>query len=57
LRDNPAMLATLETKIRNNAGLVAEALLVGPDSSDDSPSSNDDDMPSAPAPKSKKAAG
>jgi recombination protein RecA len=33
LRDNPAMMATLENKIKANAGLVAEALLVGPDSS------------------------
>ncbi len=33
LRDNPAMMATLENKIRANAGLVAEAMLVGPDSS------------------------
>ncbi len=30
LRDNPAMLAALENKIRSNAGLVAEAMLVGP---------------------------
>jgi recombination protein RecA len=33
LRDHPAMMNTLESKIRNNAGL-AEAMLVGPDSSD-----------------------
>lgn len=32
LRDNPVMMATLENKIRANAGLVAEAMLVGPDS-------------------------
>ncbi len=31
LRENPSMAAKLETQIRQNAGLVAEALLVGPD--------------------------
>ncbi len=30
LRDNPQMMATLENKIRENAGLVAEQMLVGP---------------------------
>lgn len=63
LRDNPSMMATLEGKIRANAGLVAEAMLVGPDSSDameadndDVPSMGDDEAP-APATKgrSKKA--
>ncbi len=34
LRDNPAMMASLENKIRANAGLVAEAMLVGPDAQD-----------------------
>lgn len=58
LRDNPAMLATLESKIRANAGLVAEAMLVGPDSSDVMEADNDDAAPEmmdddAPAPKSK----
>ncbi len=31
LKDNPAMMATLEKKIRENAGMAAEAMLVGPD--------------------------
>ena len=35
LRDNPAMMNTLESKIRGSAGLVAEAMLVGPDSPDE----------------------
>ncbi len=59
LRDNPAMLGTLENKIRANAGLVAEAMLVGPDSSDPNESeSAEDDAPAAPAAsgRSKKAA-
>lgn len=64
LRDNPSMLATLESKIRANAGLVAEAMLVGPDSSDMmaadngdmAPESIDDDAPATSSKsKSKKA--
>lgn len=53
LRDNPAMLATLENKIRANAGLVAEAMLVGPDSSNpeeassDGPEPSDDEAPAS----------
>ena len=31
LLDHPEMMATLESKIRENAGLISEALLVGPD--------------------------
>ncbi len=60
LRDNPSMMATLEGKIRNSSGIVAEALLVGPDSSD-AVESGDDAAPSAvaedeaPKAKSKKA--
>ncbi len=64
LRDNPSMLATLEGKIRANAGLVAEAMLVGPDSSDMAESADDimpeisSDDDAAPAKgKSKKASG
>ena len=34
LRDNPDMMATLENKIRANAGLVADAMLVGPEAQD-----------------------
>ena len=55
LRDNPAMLATLENKIRGSAGLVADAMLVGPDSNDNE-SAEDDAPAAAPATKSKKAA-
>lgn len=62
LRDNPAMLASLESKIRANAGLVAEAMLVGPSDAteaaeatmDDAPADNDD-APAAKSSKSKKA--
>jgi recombination protein RecA len=32
LRDNPEMARTIENKIRSNAGLVAEAMMAGPDS-------------------------
>jgi recombination protein RecA len=63
LRDNPAMLASLESKIRANAGLVAEAMLVGPADAteaaeaamDDAPSADNDDAPAPKASKSKKA--
>lgn len=61
LRDNPSMLATLEGKIRANAGLVAEAMLVGPADAteaaeaEDAPSAENDDAP-APRSKSKKTA-
>ncbi|MFA5592469.1 MAG: recombinase RecA [Micavibrio sp.] len=62
LRDNPAMLATLENKIRANAGLVAEAMLVGPDTANPEEmetASLEEDETAAPAAKtrSKKAAG
>lgn len=61
LRDHPAMLAVLENKIRNSAGLVAEAMLVGPDAADvDGPGSEiaEDDAPATPvvSAKAKKAA-
>ncbi|NCO02813.1 MAG: recombinase RecA [Alphaproteobacteria bacterium] len=56
LLDHPDMMATLERKIRENAGLISEAMLVGPDDMD---GANDiafdiveDDAPKA---KSKKA--
>lgn len=63
LRDNPAMLAKLESKIRANAGLVAEAMLVGPADAteaaeaamDDAPSAENDDAPASKSSKSKKA--
>ena len=32
LRENPAVATTIENAVRENAGLVAEAMLVGPDS-------------------------
>ena len=58
LRDNPAMLATLENKIRANAGLVAEAMLVGPDGNE-AAENGDDGAPdvedAAPRGKAKKA--
>ncbi len=34
LREHPEMMAVLEKKIRGNSGIVAEALLVGPDAAD-----------------------
>ena len=65
LKDNPAMLAVLEGKIRANAGLVAEAMLVGPaDAAEAAEASMDedaslpadnDDAPAAKPSKSKKA--
>ena len=60
LRDNPSMMASLETKIKANAGMVAEALLVGPDSANPEEAeaaSPDVEEEAAPkASKSKKAA-
>ena len=41
LMDNPDMMATLEKKIRANAGLVADQMLAGPDAEDDTPASLD----------------
>ncbi len=41
LMDNPALMATLEKKIRENAGLVAENMLVGHESKDPSDAAND----------------
>jgi recombination protein RecA len=35
LRDNPEMAKAIENKIRANAGLVAEAMMTGPDADDD----------------------
>jgi len=35
LRDNPDMAQTIERKIRENAGLIAEEMLVGPSEEDD----------------------
>jgi len=42
---NPSMLATLEGKIRANAGLVAEAMLVGPADATEAAEAEDDAMP------------
>ena len=65
LMANPAMMAVLEKKIRENSGIVAEALLVGPDSADpietamgggEAETSDDDAAPTSKS-KSKKSAG
>jgi recombination protein RecA len=50
LKDNPQIAAEIEKKIFENAGLVANALLGGPDDSNDDNASSDDDD-SAPAAK------
>ena len=34
LRDNPNIAAAIENRIRANAGLVAEAMITGPDTAD-----------------------
>ena len=44
LSENPDIANTIEASIRENAGLVADAMLVGPDSDDD-----DDETPAAAA--------
>ena len=51
LKDNPKIAAAIEKKIRENAGVVAGAMLSGSDEAND----DEDDAPApAPAPKSKK---
>lgn len=65
LRDHPSMLASLENKIRANAGLVAEAMLVGPDAetsaeaaeSEIAPEGEDEVQPTISKGRGKKAAG
>ncbi|MEZ0225911.1 MAG: recombinase RecA [Alphaproteobacteria bacterium] len=49
LKDNPKVAAAIEKKLRENAGVVANTMLAGPDESND-----DSDGEEAPAPKSKK---
>jgi recombination protein RecA len=46
LKDNPAMAATIELKVRENAGLVAAAMLEGPDTADGA-GAKDSDAPAA----------
>jgi len=61
LRDNPSMMAVLEQKIRANSGIVAEALLVGPDAETSAEAAESEIAPegdeesSAPKSRSKKA--
>ena len=35
LADNPSVAKAIENAVRENAGLVAEAMLVGPETGDD----------------------
>jgi recombination protein RecA len=54
LKDHPDMMKVLEKKLRDSAGVMSEAMLVGPtDEGAEVPAVDDD----APAPKSKKSAG
>ncbi len=54
MRDNPEIATKLETEIRKKAGVVADAMLAGPDSAEEAADAMLDDT--APAPKSKKSA-
>jgi recombination protein RecA len=54
MRDNPEVAAKLEAEIRKKAGVVADAMLAGPDSAEEAADAMLDDT--APAPKSKKSA-
>jgi recombination protein RecA len=54
MRDNPEIAAKLEAEIRKKAGVVADAMLAGPDSAEEAADAMLDDT--APAPKSKKSA-
>jgi recombination protein RecA len=47
LKENPEMAEKLEKQIRANAGLVAEAMLVGPDDDSGVPDRIDDETPEA----------
>lgn len=53
LKDNPSVAATIENKIRSNAGMVADQMLAGSESAGDD--AGDTDEP-APTPKAKKSA-
>jgi hypothetical protein len=65
MRDNPEIAAKLENQIRQQAGVVADAMLTGPDNDEEASEAlegpapadlaNDDDVPSGR--KSKKSAG
>ena len=64
MKDNPQVAAKLEAQIRANAGLVAEKLLVGPESAEeaadalaDPTTANDDDDGAPKAEKGRKKAG
>ncbi|MGE4312974.1 MAG: recombinase RecA [Pseudobdellovibrionaceae bacterium] len=56
MKDNPELAAKLEGEIRSNAGIVADALLSGPENDDDAPVAMDtDDGDTTTSTKSKKA--
>ena len=60
MKDNPQIAAKLEAQIRQNAGVLGEAMLAGAEESDDKAAGEDAAEPVAndqPSPKSKKAAG
>jgi recombination protein RecA len=54
MKDNPEIAAKLEIEIRKKSGVVADAMLTGPDSDDDAVAA--DAVEDAPSPKSKKSA-
>lgn len=58
MRDNPEVAAKLENSIRQKAGVVADAMLTGPDADEAAEASLDtmDDNIPTPSPKSKKSA-
>ena len=61
LKENPELAAKLEAQLRQNAGFVAEQLLVAPSAeekkeAEDTPPLEDSDAEDAPTPRSKKAA-
>jgi recombination protein RecA len=60
MKDNPQVAAKLEAQIRQNAGVLGEAMLAGAEEGDDKAAGEDAAEPVAndqPSPKSKKAAG
>lgn len=57
MRDNPEVANKLEAAIRANAGLVADAMLVGPDSPAEAAEADDHPEPDESTPRKKRAAG
>jgi len=56
LKEHPEMMKTLENKIKASAGIVAEAMLAGPESPEEAAEATLDEEPAVASAKSKKSA-